>query len=274
MAAVLALCSCNLVNKVVHDGEVVAKAGAYELYLNELEAYIPKGLSVEDSTNLAHQYIDSWAMEHLYEEMANRELSKTDLDVSRELEAYRRSLLRYRYEQMYVNQRLDTTITDDQISDYFKSHEEQLKLSIPILKARYVTVLKDSPNLKKIRNELSAEEDKMMAADSVLFMSTIRHTDFGGKWIEAPVLAREFGTDYATALSMMKNGYIESKDEDDTYHIAYVQDIVKEGQTGPEEYYRDRIKDIILSSRKQALLNDLERDLLEEAREQGNYVIY
>lgn len=270
----LALVSCNFVTSLVHEGELVAKAGSHELYSTELESYIPKGLSPEDSTSFAQQYINTWAMERLYEDMANRELSKSDLDVTKELDDYRRSLLKYRYEQSYVNQRLDTSISENQISDYFKSHQDQLRLTLPILKARYVTVLKDSPNLTKIRKELSVDDSQMMAADSVLFMSTLRNTDFGGSWVEAPVLAREFGTDYVTALSSMKGGYIETTDEAGNHNIAYVYELIKAGEVGPEEFYRERIKDIILGSRKQTLLNNLERDLLEEAREQGNYVIY
>ena len=35
-----------------------------------------------------------------------------------------------------------------------------------------------------------------------------------------------------------------------------------------------KIKDIIISSRKQALISGLERDLLKEARENGTFVIY
>lgn len=274
IAAVLALCSCNVINNLVHDGDVVARAGSFELYLPELEAYIPKGLSPEDSTALARQYINSWAIEHLYEERANLELDKSTLDVTKELEDYRRSLLKYRYEQSYVNQRLDTAITESQISEYYRTHQDQLTLSLPIVKARFVKVLKDSPNLGNIRRELSADEDEMMAADSALFMSTLRHSDFGGRWIEAPVLAREFGTDHVSVLSMLKNGYVENTDESGNHNIAYVYEIVNAGHVGPEEYYRERIKDIILGSRKQTLLNNLERDLLDDARKQGSYVIY
>lgn len=274
IAAAVALSACSFINNLVHEGDVVAKAGSFELYLPELEAYIPKGLSPEDSTALAHQYINTWAMEHLYEEKANLELAKSDLDVSKELDAYRRSLLKYRYEQSYVNQRLDTAITENQIGDYYKSHQDQLSLSLPILKARFVNVAKEAPNLGIIRSGLSADEDEMMAADSSMFRSTIRHSDFGGQWIDAPVLAREFGMDYVTMLSMRKNGYVENTDESGNHNIAYIYEVIDAGHVGPEEYYRERIKDIILGSRKQALLNNLERDLLDDARRQGNYVIY
>lgn len=260
---------------MVHEGEVVAEAGSHKLYSVELESYIPKGISSEDSLKLAQQFIQNWAIERLYEDVAETELSKIDQDVSKELENYRRSLLKYRYEQSYVNQRLDTLITDAQIGEYYDSHQEQLKLKRPIVRARYATVYKDSPNLSKVKKELSVEdEDGMVVADSLLIMSTIRNTNFGGRWVEATLLAREFGSDYETILSEMKNGYIERKDEEGNSCIAYVYEIVKAGQVGPEEYYRDRIKDIILSARKQELLVVLERELLESAQEQGNYVIY
>ena len=51
----------------------------------------------------------------LFMDMAETELSKGEKDVSREIESYRRSLLKYRYEQKYVNQRLDTAVTEADI---------------------------------------------------------------------------------------------------------------------------------------------------------------
>ena len=49
---------------------------------------------------------------------------------------------------------------------------------------------------------------------------------------------------------------------------------MRAGQTGPVEYFEEQIRDIILSTRKQALLSRLERDLIENARNQENFVIY
>lgn len=265
------LCSCSFVSSLMHEGEVVANVGSRKLYSVEIESYIPKGMSPDDSLKLAQQFIRNWTIERLYEQVAEKELSKAAQDVSKELEDYRRSLLKYRYEQSYVNQRLDTTITDKQIGDYYDSHQAQLKLKAPILRARYVKVYKDSPNLQTIRKQLSVEdEDGMVATDSLLIMSTIRNTHYGGRWVEASVLAREFGVDYESLLNDMANGYIERKDAEGNDCIAYVYEIIKAGHRGPEEYYRDRIKDIILSARKQTLLLELEQDLLKTARTRGD----
>ena len=73
---------------------------------------------------------------------------------------------------------------------------------------------------------------------------------------------------------MLKDGVVEIPDDNGNLNIAYIGSLKKAGETGPVEYYRERIKDIILSTRKQALLNGLERDLIENARNLENFVIY
>ena len=58
---VLSVCACKSVSSYMHDGEVVAKVGKHKLYAAELEEFIPGGVSTEDSTRLALQYINNCA---------------------------------------------------------------------------------------------------------------------------------------------------------------------------------------------------------------------
>ena len=43
---------------------------------------------------------------------------------------------------------------------------------------------------------------------------------------------------------------------------------------GALEFCEEKIKDIIISARKQNLIMNLEQDLLNDARENGQYIIY
>ncbi len=275
LAAVLP--ACKSVSSFVHDGEVVAKAGKHKLYAAELEDFIPGGISAEDSTRLAAQYIDKWATDMLFMDMAETELSKGEKDVSREIESYRRSLLKYRYEQKYVNQRLDTAVTEADIEKYYQDHPDHFKLVRPIVKARYARISGDSPNLSAVRKNLLSEgpdDDDQIVSDSLTYASALKYTDFGKKWVDIVLLAREFDTDYATLQSQLKNGIIEQKDANGNIGIAHVSAMMKAGEKGPAEYYEDEIREIILSTRKQSLLSGLEQELIEKARTQENYVIY
>ena len=69
----------------------MAKVGSHKLYDTELNAYIPDSASPEDSMKLALQYINSWATDMMFNDLADKELSKSEKNVDKELEAYRQS---------------------------------------------------------------------------------------------------------------------------------------------------------------------------------------
>ena len=267
--------SCRAIKDFMHDGDVVASVGQHKLYLSELEAYIPNGVAPEDSANLADQYIRSWATAQLYVDMAAQQLSKSEKDVSRELEDYKNSLLRYRYEQRYVNERLDTTVARVEIEKYYESHEDLFVLDIPILKARFLDIMEDSPNYETIRRRMSSNKYEDIAeADSLAYSSALRYADWSDRWIDAVTLAREFGTDYGTMLSKLSGSFIEMREERGDIKIAYVLETRKAGTLAPLDYCEDRIRDIIISNRKHALLTTLEQDLLDDALAKENFIIH
>ena len=273
LTLLLTLSSCNFISSFIHDDEVVARVGNEKLYLSELSSYIPDTVSPEDSTNLAMQYITSWARDLLYLNLAENQLSKAEQDVSSELEDYRRSLLRYRYEQLYVNDRLDTLITDAQIESYYKEHEDYFKLQRPILKVRFLDIMSDSPNAELIIRCMSSDDySEVLAADSLAYQSALRYFDKSDVWLDAAVLAREFSTDYVTMLSSLSDSFIRIE-QDGRLRIAFVLDIRRSG-IAPVEYASAQIRDNILSDRKHRLLKSLEQDLLKDALEKKKLVIY
>ena len=83
----LLLGSCNAISSLIHDDQVVAKVGDNKLYKSEVEGFIPNMIPASDSVRLAEQYINSWAMDLLYLDVAEKELSKSELDVAAELGA-------------------------------------------------------------------------------------------------------------------------------------------------------------------------------------------
>ena len=273
--SIFAVTSCNAVQNLIHDDVVVAKVGKHKLYRSELRKYIPAGVSSSDSTNLALQYINSWATGQLYSDMAVSQLSKADQDVTSELESYRRSLLRFRYEQQFVNERLDTLITEDQMMSFYKSHQSLFNLERPILKVRFIDIVKTSEQRESLIKKMSSNRPSdVVAVDSLARVFAIKYFDNSQTWMDASTLAKEFGTDYLTMLSQYKNNYItiESSDMADI-KVAYVREMKKSG-VAPYEFCIDRIREYILSERKRELLVALEQRLLDEASDKGQFVIY
>lgn len=270
-----AFCSCRAISSFLSDDEVVAQVGQEKLYRSDIEKIIPKGLEADDSTRMVSQYINSWASDRVYLKIAEEQLSKSEKDVTKELEDYRKSLLKYRYEQLYVNERLDTSVTQDNIEEYYLAHQDKFVLERPVIKARYLNIDNESPILKSIRKKMaSSDANDLVEADSLAFSSALKFTTWDDRWIDAAVLAREYSEDYSTILSKMNKGWIESVDTVGYMRLTYVADIVAKGQVAPIEYCSANIRDIIISARKQTLIMNLEHDLLNDARENGQFVIY
>ena len=270
-----ALPSCRAISSLLHDDEVVAQVGDAKLYRAELDALIPKGLSAEDSTGLARQYINTWASDLVYLGIAEKQLSKAEKDVSRELEDYRKSLLKYRYEQLYVNERLDTAVTDEMVDEYYAEHPEKFVLQRPLVRARYLNIASDSPALKHLRKLMkSSDPNDLVEADSLAYSSALKFMTWDNEWVDAAALAGEFGIDYNSMLNSMSGGWVEQKDTTGYTRLAYIPEMIRKGEQAPVEYSAPAIKDMIISARKQALISGLERDLLNDARENGNFVIY
>ena len=277
----MAAMSCKMVRELsdtaaqLRHGEVIARVGKHRLHRSELAKFIPAGVSPEDSAGLAQRYINAWAEELLMLDMAQEQLSKEQKDVSAELEEYRRSLLKYRYEQSYINQRLDTLVTDEEISAYYKENPDKFKLDRPVMKSRYLIIPADSRSLRELRKKMSSDDDyAALQADSLAFTTAIKYVDSSDTWMDIILLAQELGTDYRSLQASIKDSFAEFTDDAGNLHLAYIVEMVPAGRTAPLEYCSERIKDIILSARKHALETSLEKDLLEDALESRKFVIY
>lgn len=256
-------------------GEVVAKVGNHKLYDNQLQSYIPTGVSPEDSASLATRYINAWAEDLLLLDMAEEQLSETDKDVSVELEEYRRTLLKYRYEQLYINQRLDTLITDEEIQRYYLANQDRFRLERPLIKARYMIISADARSLKTLKQKMSSEDEmEVMEADSLGSYAAHKYADAADTWMDAITLAQELGTDYRTLIGSIKKQFAEVDDGSGNLRIAYIVEMVPDGKPAPVEYVTERIRDLILSNRKHKLEKNLEEDLLEDALRTKKFVIY
>jgi hypothetical protein len=270
-----ALSSCRAISNFLRNDEVVAEVGLDRLYRSDLDAVVPKGIPSEDSLRLARQYINAWASDRIYVSIAEEQLSKAEKDVTKELEDYRVSLLKYRYEQLYVNERLDTAVSDDKVEEYYEAHKESFVLSRPLVKARFLRIHTDSPMLETIRKKMdSSDANDIIEADSLAFSSAIMFTTWKNEWQDVIVLAREMGVSYDAVLGMARNGWIRQDDTTGVTNLAFVSETIMSGDYAPIEYTTERIKDIIISTRKQALISSLEQDLLKDAHENGKLVIY
>ena len=252
------------------DDAIVAEVGDKILYESEVKNLIPQGTTPEDSINMLEQYVNSWALKHLLLNKAESELSKSEKDVEQELEDYRSSLLVYKYEKIYLEERLDTVITDDECMDYYKNYSSNFTLNNSVVKARVVKVSDRSPNLETIRKMYKTTSlEEIDEFEKLCYNSADRYNNFNNNWVDISAIAREIPYDVQMCeREAWSKSYIETKDSL-YYYFVYFLDKIAPDSTAPFEFYQTKIKEIILSKRKQELVANLEKNLIQEALEKN-----
>ena len=103
----------------VGGGRTLAKAGGATLAFAEL-------------------YVRKWIGKQLKLSEAEQLFSASADDIEAKVEAYRQSLLIRKLDQFYVDERIDTTFTEEDIAAYYNAHKAEFKLDRPLVKGRIV----------------------------------------------------------------------------------------------------------------------------------------
>ncbi len=264
--AALSVCSCTLYENFT-KGDKVAQVGRAALYKTDLEKVIPKGISSQDSASLAQQYIHSWAVKQLMLQKAEEQLPKGEKDVAGLLEDYRTQLLVFRYENKFVEERLDTVVTDEEREHYYNTHQSSFIGKNGVFKGRLVKMQNSSPNLQVMR-KLAQKRDieDLEALEQLAYNSAYKYSDYDNNWVDLNIVAKDAGAPLAQLQKIISDAKLFGEYKDTVYtNVLQILDYVAPGEVTPFEYNSEKIKEIIISRRKQELLSNLQRDILNDA---------
>ena len=268
-----AISSCRLYDRLF-KGDVVARAGRDVLYESDVEALNITGFSAEDSARLGERYIMSWAKNRLMLYMAESPLSIADRELEVRLEEYPQQRLVYRYEQKYVEQRLDTVVSEQEYLDFYEANPASFTTHVPLMKGRYIKMSDNSPNLNPVKSLYRSRiEEDMDRLEQLCYTSAEKYYFFED-WVGLDAVVEGTGLDVQELARVLESrSYLEKDFLGYTYLIS-VDDYIPAGSLAPYEYCRERIRNHILNRRKQELVTSLERNLLNDAIVSEKFVIY
>ena len=165
-----------------HDRRV-AKIGQEILYESDIVRIMPDGVSSADSAAMVSRYINTWALDRLLLLKAEEQLSKAERDVTAEVEEFRSTLLDFRFEKRWVEERLDTTVTLEEARLYYEEHPSGSIFPYPLVKARVIRISTGSPYYETVKGAYTVTSEQDVAdLKELCYSSAERYTDFGGEW--------------------------------------------------------------------------------------------
>ena len=257
--------SCN--NWIQVNEEVVARIGTSYLYKKDLVDIIKTPISESDSLLKLNSFIDNWARKHLILQQAKIILPESTLiELESMVKDYRDDLFINSYRKAVINKNLDTIINYSEINMFLNNNKEIFRLKAPLFKVRYIHV--PPYNVDKEKIKLSFQRfnynDKVFLDSLSYQFSTYILSD--SLWInKSNLISKVSFLNQNNFDRLIKKSKFYNIEDTLGVYLFFIKDLLKEGELAPNEIFTSKIKNIILNKRKQELIKQFEKDILQDA---------
>lgn len=270
----LAVTACTG-NKKTIERIPVAEVGKVVLYYDELPKLIRNGTD-DDSIAIVQNYINKWAKRELLLQRAEQNLSQEIRDeIDNQIEETRANLVIYQYQRQMMLEKMDTTITDAELENYYASNEKSFTLNFNIVKALFIKIPSEVPDLNRIRTLVrSNDQNDLQQLESICYQFAEKFDDFNEDWVMMDRLSLELPQEIENEENFLRRTtFYETTDSSSVYLIS-IRDYRLRSTLAPFEYVRDDIKRIIINTRRFEFIQSLENGIYNEALKENSFKIY
>ena len=270
----LSLFACNKV-KQTDEPDALVKVNDRILTRNEVESLIPKGTTSADSLLLAESYIKKWVKDELVLKIAQRNLGSDKETIDKLVGAYRRSLLRYRYQEKLIQEKLSDEIQESDVLTYYDTNKEKFVLDKNLIKGLFLKVPADAPNLSEVKTWYkSGNVASLEKIEKYSIQNAAIYEYFFDKWVDFDEIRNNIPNQISNPESFLRtNKTLEVTDSSFCYFLNIRQVLLK-GQVEPFEYAEPRIREILINQRKLDFIKEFEEELYNDALDGGDVIFY
>lgn len=245
---------------------VIARVYDKYLYVTDIRNVVPKGASKNDSLTIIRSFVQNWIQQQAVLKRAEDNLDDERKNVDKKLEEYRNSLITYNYESELIKQKLDTSITTQEIENYYKENENNFQLKNNILQVLYFKLPKTAPKLPKVNGWFrsnNANDRKLLEEYCYQYATDYYFND--EEWILFDDLLKKIPIKtYDQEQYLKNNRYIEIPDSAGIFFVNIKGFKIKESLS-PLNFERDNIWNLIINKRKLELIREMEKDAYQDA---------
>ncbi len=267
--SMLLLFSCG---RGVQDvgADVLVSVEGHSLLRSEVETVIPRTLSSADSLLMAESYVKKWVKDVLIYDVAEENLGEEIADVERLVEAYRHSLIRYRYQEQLVRERLSAEIRESDVLNYYETNQKKFELKTNLVKGLFLKVPIDAPGLTDLKRWYKSDDASAVEKiDKYSLQNAAIYDYFYDKWMDFEDVMENIPMQLSNPSAYLKaNKTLEVSDSSYCY-LLNIRDYIPAGQVAPYDYVQPQIMDMLLAQRKQKFLRDFEEELYNDAIRDG-----
>ena len=264
LISLFGLMSCGKKGDVPHEDRILAKVYKKELRLSALEGMFPEGTTKNDSTLIINAFVQRWIRETLMLSEAERSLPK-DMNLDKLVRDYRASLIKNNYEQVLVEQLLDSLIVEEELSNFYERNKDQYQLETSIIRCFFIKLPRNVPGRDSLgRWWSSANESALARMEKFCQENAAAFNLKAGTWHRVDDIVAEFPSGTLTTENVSARREFTLSDDSHTYYFRLLE-IKNSREIAPLEFIEDQARKYILHQRKIKLLEQKREDLYQLA---------
>lgn len=274
LTLLLCLSGCDYFQKSSKEVVVAECYGKY-LYESDLKGIVPENATVMDSLQRVNFFIDSWIERQVLVHQAEINLNKEQLDLKRQLEDYRNSLVIYAYETQLINQKLDTVVDEEEIANYYEQNKEEFQLRNTIVRVAYV-IMKDDCMQKDAFRKLLRDPDTLLLQNLEELSTAYAEKSYldVDNWMRLDELTDIIPLEILNPESFLKRNRFISLDSDNLTYMVRFEEYLLEESISPLTMQHDNIRSVILTHRKKQLVDRMKSSVYMEAEKEHAFTKY
>lgn len=274
LLVVISLCWASCQSEDTDEkGILLAKVYNKSLYSQELDGLFPKAATAEDSLRFLHAYVDKWVKEALVLHEAELNIP-SDLNIDKLVRDYRASLIRNSYEEVLVQELLDSTISQAELTEFYEKNKEQYQLETPIIRCHFLKVPLVAPNRDQVRQWWNSNNPSDWAS---LIEYSNQYADAhileDSSWYSVDDIAVELPAGTLTANNIGSKREFTQRDGEFQYFFRLIE-LKNQKEIAPLGYIEGQARKVILHKRKLKLLEDTKSDLYDNGIRSNNIQVF
>lgn len=282
MARILLLFSILLVTvsacnnkQVTEEKDLLAKVGSLKLYRPEVASAIPHGITPADSLLFAESYVHRWVTDALIYQAAEKNLDKEKEEIDQLVNDYKHSLMRHKYQEKMVRERLSANIGEEEKQAYYKVNHDKFILENNLIKGLFLKIPVDAPGLSdikkwyKIQNSASLEKIEKYSVQNAII-----YDYFYDRWIDFDKVMDNIPVYLTDPVQFLKSNKQVEKTDSSYCYLLNISDYLLKGNIAPYEYVGPQIQEMLINQRKVDFIKTFEENLYKDGVRKGEAVFY
>lgn len=275
IAFVSLLCSCKG-TQPADDADVLVRVKDQTLARSEVTSQIPRGFSSADSLLLAENLEKNWVKDALVYNVALRNLNGDEkAEVDKLVEDYRQSLIRYRYQEQLVRERLSSEFQESDKLSYYDENQDKFVLDKALIKGLFLKIPVDAPGLSDVKGWYkSTSEASLEKIEKYSIQNASIYDYFYDKWVDFDQVMDNIPVHVANPNDFLKaNRHVEVSDSSYCY-LLNIKEYLPIGSVEPYDYAGPQIVEMLINLRKVDFLKKFEEELYNDAVKSGDVKFY